>query len=713
MIDVSEEVPEDDVKELLKEAGVDSSPEQWADGSRIHVNGDIFGLHKRPIKLVERIKRSRRSGRLRPEVSIRHDTANRDVFINTDRGRVLRPLLVIEHGSLNLNKLHLEGLRSGDLTFADLVSSGVVEWVDAEEEEDLLVAPRPFDLPLMSPEHGRPINPAKVDWLNLGEEEISEAKLSAEVQLSNGTTVVEEFSLPLNYHQEDVDALKKKEKKNHTVLVYTHVEIDPQLILGVCASLVPYPEHNSTPRVTGGTAMVKQSLGLPSANFRLRPDTRAHIMHYPQQSIVGTRAMDSTNFNSRPGGQNFVVAIMSQHGYNMQDAVIMNRASVERALGRSAFIRTYNAENKRFPGGQEERIEVPGTGLDEVKGLKSFDSYAHLERDGLPIPEEFLSTLDKSDNSVLVGKTSPPRFLEEAHGAFLQAQERRESSMLIRHGEEGWVDNVFVTESLDSGRLVRITLRTNKIPELGDKFASRHGQKGVIGRLVDEEDMPFTEDGVIPDLLINPHAIPSRMTVAHVLEMIGGKVGSMEGRKIDGTAFTGEKEDSLRSGLLRNGFNHTGRESMVNGETGEAYTADVFCGVIYYQRLHHLVSSKLHARSRGRVQILTRQPTEGRARQGGLRFGEMERDCLISHGASMVIKDRLLDESDGWEMMVCNTSGCGHIAYYDWKRRTTVCPNCGERSDVHKVQTSYAFKLLLDEMKSLGVAMRLELEDRR
>ncbi|MEE3270228.1 MAG: DNA-directed RNA polymerase subunit B, partial [Candidatus Thermoplasmatota archaeon] len=395
----------------------------------------------------------------------------------------------------------------------------------------------------------------------------------------------------------DVDVLKKKEKKDNTVLVYTHVEIDPQLILGVCASLVPYPEHNSTPRVTGGTAMVKQSLGLPSANYRLRPDTRAHIMHYPQQSIVGTRAMDSTNFNTRPGGQNFVVAIMSQNGYNMQDAVIMNRASVERSLGRSAFIRTYNAENKRFPGGQEERIEVPGTGLDEVKGLKSFDSYSHLERDGLPIPEQYLSTLDKSDRAVLVGKTSPPRFLEEAHGAFLQAQERRESSMLVRHGEEGWVDNVFVTESLDSGRLVRITLRTNKIPELGDKFASRHGQKGVIGRLVDEEDMPFTVDGVVPDLLINPHAIPSRMTVAHVLEMIGGKVGSMEGRKIDGTAFTGEKEDSLRAGLLRNGFNHTGRESMTNGETGEEYSAEVFVGVIYYQRLHHLVSSKLHARS--------------------------------------------------------------------------------------------------------------------
>jgi DNA-directed RNA polymerase subunit B len=403
---------------------------------------------------------------------------------------------------------------------------------------------------------------------------------------------------------------------------------------------------------------------------------------------------------------------MSHHGYNMQDAIVMNRASVERSLGRSSFIRTYNAENKRFPGGQEERIEVPGTGLDEIKGLKSFNSYSHLERDGLPVPEEFL-TSGAPDSKVLVGKTSPPRFLEESAGAFLQAQERRESSMMVRNGEYGWVDNVFVTESLDSGRLVRITLRTNKIPELGDKFASRHGQKGIIGRLVDEEDMPFTVNGVIPDVLINPHAIPSRMTVAHVLEMIGGKVGSMEGRQIDGTAFTGEKEDSLRSGLLRNGYNHTGRERMISGETGEEYEANVFVGVIYYQRLHHLVSSKLHARSRGRVQILTRQPTEGRARQGGLRFGEMERDCLISHGASMVIKDRLLDESDGWNLMVCNTSGCGHIAYFDWKRRTTVCPVCGDRADVHTVQTSYAFKLLLDEMKSLGVAMRLELEDRR
>ena len=712
MIDVSEEVPEADVKELLREAGVDSSPAGWAEGSRIHVNGDIFGLHKNPTKLVNQFKRRRRQGRIRSEVSIRHDSENRDVFINTDRGRILRPLLVLEDGDMKLSKESLENIRSGEWTFNDLVSNGVVEWVDAEEEEDLLVAPRPYDLPMSSPENNRPINPANVEWLNLGEEQISHANLRVEVHMPNGESVFEEFSVPLNYYQEDIDALRRKQKRKNLILVFTHVEIDPQLILGVCASLVPYPEHNSTPRVTGGTAMVKQSLGLPSANFRLRPDTRMHVMHYPQQSIVGTRAMKTTNFAQRPGGQNFVVAILSHHGYNMQDAVVINRAAVERSLGRSSFIRTYNAENKRFPGGQEERIEIPGTGLDEIKGLKSWESYTHLERDGLPTPETFLSSVG-GESSVLVGKTSPPRFLEEAHGHFLQAQERRESAMMVRHGESGWVDNVYVTESLDSTLLCRIVVRSEKIPEIGDKFASRHGQKGIIGRLVDEQDMPFTVDGVIPDLIINPHAIPSRMTVAHVLEMVGGKVGAMEGRHIDGTAFSGEKEDSLRAGLLRNGFAHTGRESMMNGETGEAYEAEIFAGVIYYQRLHHLVSSKLHARSRGRVQILTRQPTEGRARQGGLRFGEMERDCLIAHGASMVIKDRLLDESDGWPLQVCNNSGCGHIAYYDWKRRTPVCPICGDRADVHTVQTSYAFKLLLDEMKSLGVAMRLELEDQR
>ena len=692
MIDVSEYISEQDVRNQLDELDV-YQPDDWSDGDRVHVNGDIYGIHKRGTNLVRHFKSARRRGTIPPEVSIRYDSENRDIFINTDKGRILRPLLILYDGAPRLTSQHLEALTEGEMTFRNLVNEGIIEWVDAEEEEDLYIAPKPFVLPATVPKGkhaGRPITNENVDWTNLGEPGATEAKLKAKIRMPNNDWEVASFSVPLEYTPE-----------------HTHCEIDPQLVLGVCASLIPYPEHNSTPRVTGGTAMVKQSLGLPSSNYRLRPDTRAHILHYPQRSITRTRAMETTNFDERPGGQNFIVAIMSLHGYNMQDAVIMNRGSIDLGLGRSTFMRTYNAERRRFPGGQVEEIEKPGTSLQEVKGLKPDESYVHLEGDGLPLPEKYLEGGD-----VLVGKTSPPRFLEESSGgAFLMAQERRESSMLVRHGEKGWVDNVYVTESLDSGRMVRVMVRSHKVPEVGDKFASRHGQKGVIGRLVDPEDMPFTAEGVVPDLIINPHAIPSRMTVAHVLEMIGGKVGSLEGRRIDGTAFRGEKEGSLRDGLIRNGFAHSGRETMINGETGQAYPAEIFIGCIYYQRLHHLVSSKIHARSRGRVQILTRQPTEGRARQGGLRFGEMERDCLIAHGASMVIKDRLLDESDGIDMYVCAQSG--HLAWYDPKRRTYVSPIHGDGAEVYKVQTSYAFKLLLDEMKSLGVAMRLELEDRR
>ena len=693
MIDVSEQVDDNMICAQLDDMEV-YQPDDWTNGDRVHVNGDIYGIHDDGLSLVRQFKNARRRGLIPPEVSIRHDQENRDIFINTDKGRILRPLLILHDGAPRLTPGHLEDLKSGNATFADLLNKGVIEWVDAEEEEDLFIAPKPFELPEQVPEGqehaGRPVTSENVTWTNLGQVNAESAELEARVRMPNGTWATANFSVPLTYSDE-----------------HTHCEIDPQLMLGVCASLIPYPEHNSTPRVTGGTAMVKQSLGLPSANYRLRPDTRAHVLHYPHRSITRTDAMTTTGFDERPGGQNFIVAIMSLHGYNMQDAVIMNRGSVDRALGRSSFNRTYNAERKRFPGGQVEEIEKPGSSLQEVKGLKPEEAYKHLEGDGLPIPE-----VDLSGGDVLVGKTSPPRFLEETGaGTFLQAQERRESSMLVRHGEQGHVDNVYVTESLDSGRLVRVIVRSHKVPEVGDKFASRHGQKGVIGRLLDPEDMPFTEDGVVPDLIINPHAIPSRMTVAHVLEMIGGKVGSMEGRRINGTAFRGEKESSLRDALVRNGFAHSGRERMVNGETGEAYPAEIFVGCIFYQRLHHLVSSKIHARSRGRVQILTRQPTEGRARQGGLRFGEMERDCLIAHGASMVIKDRLLDESDGIDLFVCAESG--HIAWHDPKRNTFVSPIHGDGAEVYKVQTSYAFKLLLDEMKSLGVAMRLELEDRR
>jgi len=394
-----------------------------------------------------------------------------------------------------------------------------------------------------------------------------------------------------------------------------------------------------------------------------------------------------------------VIALASFDGYNIEDAIIMNKASIERGLGRSTYMRTYKTEAKRFYGGQKDRISIPDK---DVRGYRREEAYEHLDEDGIVNPE---TEVDSDD--VIVGKTSPPKFLggggEEMK---MGLAERRETSLTVRHGEQGVIDKVMMSETGDGDKLIKAKMREYRIPELGDKFATRHGQKGVVGMIAPEENMPFTKQGITPDMILSTHAIPSRMTVSQIIELIGGKVGALRGEKVDATAYHGEDKDELRDQLEELGFESSGKETMYNGVTGEEMEAEIMIGPGFYLKLSHMVGDKVHARSRGPVTLLTKQPTEGRSQEGGLRLGEMEKDVFVGHGASLLLKERF--GADATKIHVDKDSG--DIGYLD-RENNKVVKQSGEDGDFEETEIPHAMLLLLDELKSLMIDVDMELED--
>ncbi len=598
--------------------------------TELFINFKYVGETDAPKELLSNLIDQRRKGSLSNKINVYNDQEADRIYIDSTRGRIRRPVIVVKDGKPMLTEKYLQQIQKNELTWSDLIRQGVIEYLDAAEEENALVA-----------------------------------------------------------------FYEKELTKEHT-----HLEISPLDMLGITTSLVPYGNYNQGARINSGAKNQKHAVGFYAANYPVRFDMDVNLLHQAQTPLVGTVTYDVIEYDKHPSGQNVVVAIMSYKGYNIEDAVILNQGSLDRGLFRSTYFRPETTEEIRYSGGLMDEIGIPDK---EVKGYRSEKDYRYLEPDGIIYPEAHIE-----EDDVVIGKTSPPRFLSAMDEYNLGTNIRRESSTGIKHGENGVVDFVLITESEEGNKFIQARIRDQRIPEIGDKFTSRHGQKGVVGLIVPQADMPFSASGITPDIMTSPHGIPSRMTVSHLIELVGGKTGALSGRNIDGTIFEAEPEQTLRMELAKLGFRENGTEMMYNGETGEQYTARIFIGNMFYLRLRHMVANKLHSRARGPIQLLTRQPTEGRAKEGGLRLGEMEKDTFVANGAALLLKERF--DSDRTIVPVCEK--CGSMGYYNEYKKIKMCPVCGEDVEVANVEMAYAFKLILDELKSLGINTRLSLEDK-
>lgn len=486
-------------------------------------------------------------------------------------------------------------------------------------------------------------------------------------------------------------AMYEKDIKENT----THLEIDPLTILGVCAGLIPYPNHNQSPRNTYQCAMGKQAMGVLGYNQFQRIDTLVYLMVYPQRPIVQTKQIPLIGFDKIPAGQNATIAVMSYSGYDIEDAIILNKASLDRGFARSIVLKKASTLIRHYPTGAYDTLAPPPSG--EGRQPK----YRILDQDGLPEPGQRIYPGDVYLNKHVPKNLSDDIAKNIGPGDFSY----KPAPQVFKSRNPAYIDKVMISTGEDdiNQRLIKVLFRETRRPELGDKFSSRHGQKGVVGLIVNQEDMPFSSNGICPDLIMNPHGFPSRMTVGKLLELISGKANMMNGTFGDATAFAGDKIEDISEMLVKYGYNYTGKDVLTSGITGEPINAYIYTGPVFYQRLKHMVADKMHARSRGPRALLTRQPTEGRSKDGGLRLGEMERDCLIGYGSSSLLLERLMISSDIFTIHACQK--CGLIGYQGW------CQYCKSSLHMADLQIPYAAKLLFQELQSMNIVPRLKLED--
>jgi DNA-directed RNA polymerase II subunit RPB2 len=641
----------------------------------VRVNNNWIGCSDMPYVLVRYIRLLRRNGLVNIFTSVSWNIVNHDINISTDHGRCCRPVLLVQDGRLVLR----DPKKAKDRSWKMLLTGKL----DKGDDFDMF--------------HASFIDPCAI----LGNNNIDQVLTRLEA-LQGDLEFLDVEETNTSY----IAMSPKQVSERHT-----HCEIHPSTIFSVYTATIPLPNHNQAPRNIFSGAQGKQAIGVYATNFNNRIDTMSYVLHYPQQPIVATRYHKYLRANDLPNGENLIVAIMTYTGYNQEDSIIINKSAVERGLFNLSYFKSYvsvEAEEVDATKQATERIYFANPNKKIEEGLdikmKAYADYSKLDDNGLPKINEYIQ-----EDDAIVGKIYERVTYVSDSGKDNDVFAEQKKTISFESRTEiadkitsGFVDKVVVFRNSDGQNEAKIRLRKMRTPELGDKLASRHGQKGVIGMMLPHEMMPFTKDGLVPDIIINPHALPSRMTIGHLIECLLAKAGAVIGTGIDATAFEEQNFESVFD-ILQNKYNlnRYGDEVMYNGVTGEQMRSDVFIGPTYYFRLKHMVADKVNYRRDGKIVNVTKQPTKGRGNDGGLRIGEMETNVLISHGVAAFMKESLMERSDKHRVKLSEHDG--QITYVNTKNGIV------EKNvwDLKNLEIPYAFKLFVQEMQSMSIDPKL------
>jgi DNA-directed RNA polymerase II subunit RPB2 len=648
--------------------------------TKIFINNTWFGITNDPIKIVRTLRAYKRNALINILTSISWNNLYNEIKIFVEAGRAVRPLIIINKGISKIfdNKYD---------NWFDMIIGKYNNYSKKERSEEIYYK-------------NEYINPKTLKFDNIDFNKLTEEQILNELE-NNGSVI--EYIDP-----QESDNCFIAMYKNDLNTFHTHLEIHPSTMLSVVSANIPMCNHNQSARNVFHAAQTKQAIGIYATNFNKRFDTFGFIQHYPQKAIINTRHAQYTGSDTMTNGANLIVAIMTYSGFNQEDSLIINKKSIERGLFHLSYYKSITATSKKIS--QFERlifanpIKMKNDGI-KINGIKHAN-YSLLDDEGI-IKEG--SYIPRGQSVVVVGMLLVKDVYKEVKkGLFIeQVKETTYTDVSIISDESyyGHIDKVFIGNKTldDDTRVCKVRFLKIKIPEFGDKHSSRHGQKGVIGMILPEEQMPFTKDGIRPDLIVNPHAIPSRMTIGHLVECVYAKLCCLEGFLGDGTIYINLDYDAIYNNLEKHNFNKYGNEILYNGQTGRQINTEIFIGPTYYFRLKHMVAEKINARGFGPKVQLTRQPTGGRRKGGGLRIGEMERDSLISHGISRFIKESMMERSDKYRWCVCKN--CGILPIYGNKIKNSICSNCGN-NHINIIETPYTMKLLKQEFEAMGVQMR-------